>query len=160
MSNISSPKSCVLFKPGHHPHWIQISRASNDGDNAPQPGRAIEFRNDGFFIEVQEKALRLWNHDLGRLAEAVTASKGALFYQSHWGLLWVPNEDGRYAFCVTKNEEHAECSNEMFTGSPVERLQRAGGFTVAVEDVKSWIVERGRTDRVPRKGLMTSVSTS
>src|SRR5580700_956299 len=100
MSNISSPNSCVLFKPGHNPHWIQISRASNDGDNIAQSGHVIEFRSDGtFFIEVQQKALRLWNHDLGRLAEAVTASKGALFYQSHWGLLWVPNEDGRYAFC-------------------------------------------------------------
>ena len=30
MSQIRAPKVCGLFKPGHDPHWIQMSQATED----------------------------------------------------------------------------------------------------------------------------------
>ena len=145
MSDIRRPKRCGLFKPGHNPHWIQLSRASEDQDNPPVPVRLLDTRSDGtFLIEIEQKEQWFWNHDLVRLNEAMTRANRALYYQASWGLLWVPGGGGRYAFCPAKNGEPVECPTELPTGTPAELLRRAGGFTVAASDVTSFI-ERGRT---------------
>jgi hypothetical protein len=134
MSEIRTPKTCGIFKPGHNPHWIQIHRATQDKDNVPMPGRLIEVSDDGsVLIEVQWKVLRLWNHDVERLVEAINAADGLLTYQDHWGLLWVPGDNGQFVFCSTQSKDHVSCPNEAPSGTPVELLASAGGFTISGE---------------------------
>jgi len=87
MSEIQAPKLCGLFKSGHVPHWIQMSRATEDRENRPSPGNLLESRSDGtVVIEVGNQELHLWNHEPERLAEAV-ANNGAIEYQPRWRLL-------------------------------------------------------------------------
>ena len=143
LSDIRSPKRCGLFKPGHEPHWIQISRASEDVDNPPVPGRLVEFRPDGTaLIECEQGVHACWNHDLDRMAEAITATEGQLFLQQRWGLLWVPGQDGRFAFCVVTPGKQVPCPSEAPTGTAAELLERAGGFTLRIEDVRRSLKRR------------------
>ena len=138
MSGIRLPKQCGLFKPGHDPHWIQIFRATEDRVNLRAPGHVIDLRNDGtVVIDVQQNEYRLWNHDVERLAEAVAAADGQFSYQARWGLLRVPTDDGHYAFCMAKTDVHVRCPDEAPTGTAVELLASAGGFTVSIQTLMS-----------------------
>jgi hypothetical protein len=137
MSGIRAPKGCGLFKPGHDPHWIQISRAAEDGDHPPEPGRLIELGSDGTLQVECEKFMHcLWNHDIERMSEAIAGANGQLFYQRRWGLLLVRGQGGRYAFCVARSGEHLSCPNEAPAGTPAELLEEAGGFTARIEDAR------------------------
>lgn len=131
MSDVSPPKNCGLFKPGHTPHWIQMRRAAEDRNNPPVACRFIEARQDGtVVIEVAGQVLHLWNHEPERLADAVAESGGALEFQTRWGLLWVPGANGRYAFCVAKSlVDHVPCPFPPPVGSPAQLLKSAGGFS-------------------------------
>jgi hypothetical protein len=96
----------------------------------------VDSRSDGTFdVEVERETITLWNHDFERMVDAIAAADGRLFYQSSWHLLWVPSADGRYAFCITKREEHLACLDEVPTGTPAELLERAGGFTIRIGDL-------------------------
>lgn len=135
MLEIRGLKRCGLFKPGHDPHWIQINRSNEDKDNAPLPGRLVDARSDGTIdVAVEQEVITLWNHDLGRMIDAIAAADGQISYQAAWHLIWVPSPDGRYAFCVSKRAEHLACPDEVPTGTPAELLERAGGFTVRIGD--------------------------
>jgi hypothetical protein len=138
MAEIQSPKMCGLFKSGHVPHWIQMSRATEDRENLPSSGRLVESRSDGeVVVEVDRHELRLWNHEPERLAEAAAASGGAIKYQLRWGLLWVPSNSGRYAFCVADpSTDHVPCPFQPPVGSPMELLKGAGGFTVPASELR------------------------
>ena len=135
MSKIRSPKMCGLYRAGHTPHWIQMSRATGDKNNPPSSGRLVDSRSDGtVLIELDEHELRLWNHEPERLAEAAAASGGAIEYQSRWGLFWVPSKSGRYAFCVAEPSlHHVPCPLQPPIGSPMELIDAAGGFTISVK---------------------------
>jgi hypothetical protein len=137
MSEIRPPEMCGLSKPGHNPHWIQMSRAAEDRENLPVPSRFIEARLDGsVVIEVDEHELLLWNHEPERLAEVAIAIGGAIEYQPRWGLLWVPCESGRYAFCVVLPiAVHVACPL-LPMGSPAQLLESAGGFAISVNGVR------------------------
>ena len=138
MSKIRAPKMCGLFKPGHVPHWIHMTRATEDRENLPNSVRLVDSQSDGtVVIEVDGQELRLWNHESERLSEAAVASGGAVEYQPRWGLLWVPSKSGRYAFCVTRSpDDHVPCPLQPPVGSPVELLESAGGFTISVDDLR------------------------
>lgn len=111
MTDIRSPKTCGLFKPGHDPHWIQGLHATNDKVNFPFSGEFIEAREDGtIVIKVDGQELHLWNHQPERIADAVAVGGSTIGYQPPWGLLWVPSRDGRYAFCVAPSpDDHVQC---------------------------------------------------
>jgi hypothetical protein len=82
---------CGLFKPGHDPHWIQMSRATADKD-LPNSGRLVESLSDvTVVVEVDERELNPWNREPERVIEVVAASGGIIEYQSRWGVLCVPN---------------------------------------------------------------------
>jgi len=132
MSTIRPPTSCGLFKPGHSPHWIQVNKAVNDSEHEPSPGLFIQSRRDGtVVVEVNDQELLLWNHESERIGEAVAASGRAISYQARWGLLWVPNGAGRYAFCVAlASRSHEPCPSLPPTGTPAELMESAGGFTI------------------------------
>jgi hypothetical protein len=137
MSEIRAPKMCGLFKSGHVPHWIQMSRATVDTENRPNSGRLVDSQRDGtVVIEVDGQELLLWNHEPERLAEAAVASGGAVEYQPRWGLLWVPTKSGSYAFCVARSpDNHVPCPLQPLVGNPVELLENARGFTISVHDL-------------------------
>jgi hypothetical protein len=129
-------KTCALFKPGHNPHWIQIRLASEDTQHPPVLVQRINVRSEGnVVIDVGGKLLRLWTHDVDRVSEAISAANGAVFYQSRWGLLFVPSDDGRFAFSVDKSAEHVACVESIQAGSPAEIIRRAGGFSIATKDL-------------------------
>ena len=132
MSTIRPPKMCGLFKPGHTPHWIQVNEAGNDSEHEPSPGLFIQSREDGtVVIEVDDQELLLWNHQPERIDEAVLALGRAISYQARWGLLWVPSQVGRYAFCVAlASRSHEPCPSRPPTGTPAELMESAGGFTI------------------------------
>jgi hypothetical protein len=139
MKEVRSLKRCGLFKPGHEAHWIQALRGSNDRDNPPVRSYLIEVRDDGtVVIGVEQKELRLWNHDPHRLTEAIDAGDGEISYQPRWGLLWVHGQGCSYLFCVAKSPENRiPCPIENPIGTPFELLNSAGGFTVAVDELKN-----------------------
>ncbi len=138
MTKIRSPKMCGLFKSGHVPHWIQMSRATEDQENQPLTGRLVESQSDGtIVIEVDEEEMRLWNHEPERLAEAAAASGGAVEYQARWGLLWVPSTSGGYAFCVARSpDDHVPCPLQPPVRSPVQLLESAGGFALPAGELR------------------------
>jgi len=129
---------CGLCKPDHNPHWIQMSRATEERDNLPAPCRFIAARQDGtVVIEVDGQELSLWNHEPERLAEAAVSSDGAIEYHPRWGLLWVRSRSGRYAFCVARSpEDHVPCPLQPPVGSPVELLESAGGFAILASEIR------------------------
>jgi hypothetical protein len=134
MSEIRSLKMCGLFKPGHDPHWIQMSRATADKENLPYSGRLVESRSDGtVVIQVDERQLNLWNHEPERLAEVVAASGGIIEYQSRWGVLWVPNGTGKYAFSVASAGQ-VDCPGSQPLGTQAELLLSAGGFNFSLNE--------------------------
>jgi hypothetical protein len=137
MSEIRPPNMCGLYKAGHTPHWIQMSRATEDRDNLPSSGRLVDSRSDGtVVIEVEDHELSVWNHEPERLADAAAVSGGAIEYQPRWGLLWVPSKSGKYAFCVAEpSADHVPCPLQPPVGSPVELLESSGGFTTSVDDL-------------------------
>lgn len=134
MSEIRAPKMCGLFEPGHNPHWIQISRATEDTVSPSTPWRLIQTEKVGtVVIQRRDLELRLWNHEVERLAEAAGEIGGVVEYQPRWRLLWVPSTIGRHAFCVTSSlGDHVPCPRNPPVGSPVELLLNAGGFGVSV----------------------------
>jgi hypothetical protein len=135
MSEIRSPKSCALFKPGHNPHWIQMRLAAEDRQRPPVPGHLVTISNEGeLVIEVEGQHARLWNHDAVRLSEAITAAHGELLFQPRWGLLHLPRDDGRFAFCVAP-AEHVECRTTTPVGGLGDVLRLDGGFSVAGKDL-------------------------
>jgi hypothetical protein len=94
----------------------------------------VEVRPDGtVHIDVDGQKLILWNHDPERIAEAFTNYGGVLEYQRHWGILWVPNQTGRYAFCVA-SAGHVNCSESQPLGNLAGLLQSVGGFTHSVNE--------------------------
>ena len=138
MSEVRPPKNCGLFKPGHNPHWIQAKKGWEEKVDVPVPGRLISTSDDDtIVIEMDGQQLHLWNHEPQRIAEAAEASGGTIEYQDHWGLLWVPSKDGRYAFCVTRSPDaHVPCPLQPPVGSPMELLESAGGVTLRVDDLR------------------------
>jgi hypothetical protein len=144
---------CALFKPGHNPHWIQINRAVGDRDDPPTPGRFAESRPDGsVVIEVDGHELNLWNHEPERLDEAAAASGGVVEYQPQWGLLWVPSNSGRYAFCVTRlPNDQLPCPMQLAVGDPMKLLEESGGFILPEGEL--W-----REDRSPSYGASEHLS--
>jgi len=132
MSQIRAPKVCGLFKPGHDPHWIQMSQATEDIVNPSARWRLIQTEKDGtVVIQTRDLELRLWNHEAERLVEAAGEIGGRVEYQPRWGLLWVPSAIGRYAFSVLPSPEgHVPCPQHPPVGSSVELLENAGGVTV------------------------------
>jgi len=138
MSTIRPPTVCGLFKPGHTPHWIQVDKAVNDNEHEPSPGLFIQSRMDGnVVIQVNDQELLLWNHQPERIDEAVLAWGRAISFQPRWGLLWVPSEIGRFAFCVVKASGHHEpCPSRPPTGTPTELLKSAGGFSVRGDQLR------------------------
>jgi hypothetical protein len=132
MSDIRQPTMCGLFKPGHNPHWIQMRKGLEEDEDAPIPACFTEIRNDGtVVVEVSGRELVLWNHEPERMAEAAAARCGAAQYQPRWRLLWIPSNDGRYAFCVARaSENHAPCPLLPPVGIAAELLKVAGGFTM------------------------------
>jgi hypothetical protein len=135
MSEIRAPKMCGLFKPGHNPHWIQMSRATENRENLPAPCRFIEARQDGtVVIEVDGQELHLRNHEPERLSEGAAGNGGVVQYQPRWGLLWVPVTSGRHAFSVAgPSTDHVPCPLQPPQGSPVELLESAAGFSISVD---------------------------
>jgi hypothetical protein len=101
MTVVRPPKKCGLFRPGHTPHWIQIFKATEDRVNLPSPGRLLEARPDGtVIVAIEGEELLLWHHQPERIREAASVSGGVISYQPRWGMLWVPRNASRYAFCV------------------------------------------------------------
>ena len=141
MSEIRPPTMCGLFKSGHNPHWIQMNRAVQDKENPPTSGRFIESRTDGtVVVEMGKCDLHLWNHEPDRMAQAAAANGGVVEYQARWGLLWVPSNGGRYAFCVAQSpNDHVPCPLQPPVGSPVRLLESAGGFTVPASEIRASI---------------------
>jgi hypothetical protein len=136
MSEIRTTKTCALFKPGHNPHWIQIRLASEDTQHPPVLVQLISAERGGdVVIDVCGQLLRLWTHDVDRVSEAISAANGTVFYQARWSLLFVPSDDGRFAFCVDKSAEHVACVEQIQAGSPAEIIRRAGGFSIASKDL-------------------------
>jgi hypothetical protein len=139
VSDIRLPKQCGLFKPGHNPHWIQMLRASEDRVDIPLPARIIEIRSTGIVsCEVGGHQICFWNHDVDRLAGALALAGGAMNYQARWGLILVPNMRGNYAFCVTKMlDDHVSCLTGIQSATPTDLLDRAGGMTIGIADLKA-----------------------
>jgi hypothetical protein len=114
-----------------------MSRATEDRENLPFSGHLVDSQSDGLVvIELDERELRLWNHESERLSEAAAASGGAIEYQPRWRLLWVPGEQGRFAFCVAEPDgDRVPCPPQPPEGSQVELLESAGGFSISVDDL-------------------------
>lgn len=108
MPAIRVPKLCSLYSPGHHPHWIQARKGREDRENPPVLARFIDATPVGLIlIEVEDRELRIWNHDPVRLAEAAAFSKGIVTYQARWRLL---SAGGGYLFCAAvPPEDHVHC---------------------------------------------------
>ena len=136
MTDSRPPQLCWYYLPGHRPHWIQVNLAGKDGGK-PLPGRLLDVGPDGSVdIEVQGQELHLWNHESDRLAEAAQRVGGALSYQSRWGLLWIPSESGRYAFCVARRSDQlSPCPTRAPEGTLTELLKEAGGFTLPIGEL-------------------------
>ena len=137
MSGIRLANMCGMFTPGHVPHWIQMSRATEDRENSPKPCRFVEVRQDGtIVIEVVSQELYLWNHEPDRLAEVAARTGRGIEFQSRWGLLWLPSGSGRHAFSVTRSlSNHVPCPSKPQVGSLDELLRDAGGFTVFANEL-------------------------
>jgi hypothetical protein len=138
MSDFRKPNRCDLYKVGHTPHWIQMSRATQDRENPPSLGSLVESRSEGtVLIEVDELELRPWNHEPERLVEAASAAGGAVEYQPRRGLLWVPSRSGKYAFCVAEHRiDHVPCPLQPAVGSPVQLRESAGGFAISIDALR------------------------
>ncbi len=142
MSEIRPPKMCGLFKSGHNPHRIQMSRATEDRGNMPSSGHLVGSQSDGtVIIEADERELSLWNHEPERIAEAAAASGGVVEYQPHWGLLWVPSKGGRYAFSIADaSTDHLPCPLDPRVGNPAEHARvcrRVPNFNQELTKAKS-----------------------
>ena len=84
-------------------------------------------------IQRRDLELRIWNHEVERLAEAAGGIGGVVDDQRRWRLLWAPSNVGRHAFCVTSLlGDHVLCPRNPPIGSLVELLLNAGGFGVPV----------------------------
>jgi hypothetical protein len=136
-----SPRTCTLFNPGHHPHWIQMRLAREDSENMPMPGRLRGTRDDGsLVVTVAHEELTLWNHDVPRLVNAVEQSGGVIHYQRRWGLLFVPSNDGQLAYCVIRSRDNfVSCRNPSLSGDPIETLRHTGGVTIPLDALRSHV---------------------
>jgi hypothetical protein len=116
-----------------------MNLAVNDEENAPFSVRLIEVETDGIaVIEAEGQELRLWNHEPERLMEALMAAGGIISYQPKWRLLWIPSDEGRFAFSVAgPPDNHVPCPVVPPSGSPMELLQEAGGFTLQIGNAET-----------------------
>jgi hypothetical protein len=132
MSEIRLPKKCVLFKPGHNPHWIQVSQASKDVQSPPVPARVIDIRDDGTVrLQIAQRELCFWNHDVGRLLDALEIGGEGLTYQSRWRLIHVPHGQDSYVFCVGSSlNNRLHCLPDTPGVALKELLDLVGGFTL------------------------------
>lgn len=145
-------RKCGLYLPGHDVHWIQAklswSETPDPRTGAPKmrvPGQLLEVRPDGFLIvEIEGSLRRLWNHDSDRLATLVARNDGAILHQPGWGLLLTKSEQGNYLFCVAdaNDPDLRPCPSEPPTGSPMDLMLGAGGFSLSGSAVKAWLGSR------------------
>jgi hypothetical protein len=106
------------------------------------PGRLLEVFPSGLLIvEVAGSIHRLWNHDPDRLADLVARNDGAILHQPGWGLLLTKSEQGHYMFCVADADapELRPCPTERPSGTPIDLLQEAGGFSLPGPAVRDWL---------------------
>ena len=97
------------------------------------PGRVLEVQPSGFVVvEVDGFLHRLWNHDPDRVKRLVARNDGAISYQRGFGLLRTKSADGSYLFCVADfdSPKRRPCPTSPPTGTLVELLQSAGGFSI------------------------------
>ena len=142
---------CGLYLPGHQVHWIQAKLAVR-GEPDPRTGAKrervaghVEVFPDGLLIvEVAGSIRRLWHHDPDRLAALVAPNDGAILHQPGWGLLLTKSEQGHYLFCVADADspELRPCPSERPSGTPIDLLREAGGFSLRGPAIREWLESR------------------
>lgn len=137
MSEIRHLKSCGLDLPGHQVHRIQARLGREDQENRPDAGRVVDIRDDGtVVIDVDGEDRRLWNHQPDRLAEAASQRALIVRHQPKWGLLQVGNTLSGYLFYVAgPTNDHVPCPNQPPSGSLIELLEGAGGFSLSSQEL-------------------------
>ena len=141
--SITRARTCGLYLPGHDVHWIQGLHSGRGSEQPPEPGQLLEVSDDGTIrVQVGDEVRVLWNHDPWRLAGLAAYNDGAVTHQPRWRLLRTNSKDGAFCFYVADaDKEHVPCPTEPPTGNPIELLDRAGGFTLPVEEVLRWLDE-------------------
>lgn len=141
--------SCGLYLPGHDVHWIQAKLAARC---EPHPktgikreataGELLEVRPDGLvIIEVEGEVRRLWNHDSDRLKRLVARNRGEISHQPGFNLLRTRSGGGSYLFYVAEadSREIQPCPPSAPTGTLVELLKNAGGFSIRGREALGWV---------------------
>lgn len=142
---IPLPKSCGLYLPGHEVHWIQGIHSSDPGERPPVPGRILEIRDEGtVIVQLQDRALELWNHDPARLTAVVAQHGYETLYQEGWHLLRVPPELTAYCFCTAlAGDPRRTCpTTPARYATAAEQLFETGGFTIRAADVLASLESR------------------
>ncbi len=125
---------CGLYLRGHDVHWIQAKLSVEQQSERPsRPGHLLDLQTDGLVvIEVHGVLRRLWNHDTNRMKSLVARNRGAVSYQPGFGLLRTASAEGSYLFCVADadSSDLRPCPNRAPTGTMVELLRNAGGFSI------------------------------
>jgi hypothetical protein len=134
MSDEPAAYRCGLYLRGHDVHWIQAKLSAQQRSERPfRPGHLVGVQSDGLVIvEVDDVLHRLWNHDPQRLKRLVARNRGVVSYQPGLGLLRTASSGGSYLFCVADadNPDVRACPNSPPTGTMIELLRNAGGFSI------------------------------
>jgi hypothetical protein len=90
MTILSPIPMCTRYYAGHQMHWIQWKQAMS---RTPQPAAFVRLDELGIMLALGRKPLRLWNHDMPRMTQAledpgaaidVWQELGALRIGNHW----------------------------------------------------------------------------
>lgn len=123
------------YRPGHTPHWIQALHSTHQGETPPVPATLLRTGDDGTIVVDVDGAERLlWNHEPGRLAKLAACNDGAVLLQWGWRLLKTRGPGGLFVFSVCDPDDHVPCPDGPITGDLFERLEKAGGVDLSIEE--------------------------
>lgn len=142
MTQPPAPRRCGLFLPGHEVHHIQALHSANDHENRPVPGSLLAVDDDGEMeVKVDGQVHRFWNHDPARLRAVASAAGDRVELQMRWGTLRVHHPGGRFIFHVATGS-HRPCPTTPPSGTILDLLLTAGGFSVSGADLQAWADDR------------------
>jgi len=144
--NVDPTKHCGLYLPGHNVHWIQAKLAAGNGSHPetglPRPpvsATLIGVASGGIIeIDVSGTRVQLWNHDTEKTSELGKLSGTSLQYLPGFHLLRIQtgSDTATRLFCVVPIENPRRvCPSEAPSGSLVDLLKEAGGFSIPGRDV-------------------------
>lgn len=101
---VSPIPSCIRFTAGHQVHWIQWKQALG---LPPRGVTLVRLDEIGVIVADDRGPIRLWNHDLRRMAAAMADHEAELDYWQRLGVLRI----GTLWFNCSTSKIHAGCSD-------------------------------------------------